>query len=156
VLKKGISKEQIEKAFRMCRELHIQTLAYFMIGAPTETEEDIKETMDFALKLKPDYIHATIFTPYPETELYKNALENKTIKNDYWREFARDPKEGFLTPYWYEVLSREALFELLDNFYRRFYGRPSYILSSLTKIRSMDELRQKAKAGMKVLGFSRN
>ena len=118
VLNKGIHLEQIERAFDLAKKTNIETLAYFMIGSPTETKEDIKETIKFAKKLKPDYVHATILTPYPATEIYKQALTQGVIKNDYWREFAHCPEKGVLTQYWEKELNKKELFKLLDKFYK--------------------------------------
>jgi len=57
-----------------------------MVGAPTETKEEIHETIDFAYKLKDKgtIIQLWIMTPYPGTkavELYKDNL----IKIDRWK-----------------------------------------------------------------------
>ena len=51
ILNKGISVEQIEKVFNICRQLKMKTLAYFMIGMPTETKEDIEESVKLAKKV---------------------------------------------------------------------------------------------------------
>ena len=155
ILNKGISVEQIEKVFNICRQLKMKTLAYFMIGMPTETKEDIEESVKLAKKLKPEFVHITILTPYPATAIYEQALAGGVIKNDYWREFARHPEKGVVTKYWEENFSQQELFDLLDHFYSSFYGRPSYILSNLLKIRSFNEFRKKLKMGFKVLGIGR-
>ena len=126
-----------------------------MIGCPTETREDIEVTINVSLRLKPEYVHVTIFTPYPASAVYRKALHEGVIGHDYWRELARNPEKGIITPYWYENFTRQELFGLLDHFYRCFYGRPSYILTNLLKIRSFNELKKKAKLGLKVLGLIR-
>jgi anaerobic magnesium-protoporphyrin IX monomethyl ester cyclase len=151
VLKKGVTLSQIEKAFKLSREMGMETLAYFMIGAPSETKEDVYASLKFAKKIKPNYTHITIFTPYPATEIYRQALDKGIIKNDIWREFARNPKQGIITRYWEEDFTRQELFDLLDKFYRSFYGRPTYILSSLLKIKSFNDLKKKIKIGLKIL-----
>ncbi len=151
VLNKKITLEQIEKAFKSAKAAGIETLAYFMIGAPTETKEDIYQTINFAKKIKPDYAHITILTPYPATVIYREALEQGVIKSDYWREFALHPENGITTQYWEKELSREELFDLLNKFYKEFYGRPSYIFKKLLKIRSPKDLVKKAKIGLKIL-----
>jgi len=151
VLNKGIHLEQIEKAFKAAKKSGIETLAYFMIGAPTETREDILKTIAFAQKINPDYAHITILTPYPGTLIYRQALSEGVIKNNYWQEFARQPKEGFKTQYWEKELSKEELFSLLNKFYREFYGRPTYILKQLFKVRSWSDFVKKAKTGSKIL-----
>jgi len=151
VLNKGINLEQVKNAFKAAKELRIETLAYFMIGAPTETKEDILKTIDFAKKLNPDYAHITILTPYPGTLIYRQALSAGVIKNDYWKEFAQNPANGVRIKYWEKELSREELFSLLKEFYRGFYGRPTYILKQLFKIRSFKDLKKRFKAGLKIL-----
>ena len=149
-LKKGTTLKQSEEAIRMTKDLGITTLADFMLGSPQEEREDILKTIDFALRLKPDFAQFTITTPYPATELYRLGLESGLIKDDYWKGFAEEPDSGFETPAWEENLSREELFELLLLAYKRFYIRPGYIMKSLIKVRSFKELKKKMKAGLKV------
>lgn len=151
VLNKNIHLNQIEEAFKESKKQGIERLAYFMIGSPIETKEDIKETVEFAKKIDPDYISVTILTPYPATEIYKWALEQKVIESDYWREFAKNPEKEFVTKYWEKELSKKELFKLINEFYKEFYGRPKYILKELLKIRSFKDFVKKAKAGLKIL-----
>ncbi|MDP2909882.1 MAG: radical SAM protein, partial [bacterium] len=151
VLNKKITLGQIEKAFKLAKAAGIETLAYFMIGAPTETKEDIYQTINFAKKLNPDFVHITILTPYPATVIYRQALEQGVIKNDYWREFALHPENGVFTRYWEKGLNKKELFDLLNKFYKDFYGRPSYILKQFLRIRSSKDLMKKIKIGLKIL-----
>jgi len=151
VLNKGINLDQVENIFQEAKKIGIERLGYFMIGAPTETKQDIEETMQFAKKISPDYIHITILTPYPGTAIYQKALAEGVIKSDYWREFARHPEKGVITQYWEKELIRQELFDLLNKFYKEFYGRPLYILKELLKIRSFKDLIKKAKTGLKIL-----
>lgn len=153
VLKKGITIEQVKKVFKVCHQLKIKTLAYFMIGSPTETREDIEKSIKLAIELKPDFAHITILTPFPATELYNLALKKEVIKSDYWLEFARHPENGVNTQYWEEEFNKKELFELLQRFYKQFYGRPSYIIKSLLEIRKFDDFRKRSKAGLKILGL---
>lgn len=150
VLNKGIHLGQIENAFRLAKKAGLETLAYFMLGAPTETKEDILETIKFAKKLKPDYAHITILTPYPATTIYAQALDEGVIQNDYWREFASQPAKGVVTRYWEKELTREELFYFLNKFYKEFYQRPSYILKELLKINSLSDLERKMKIAFKI------
>ena len=129
----------------------MQTLAYFMIGSPTETLEDIQQTFKIAAWLNPDFIHLTILTPFPGTPIYREGLENGIIKKDYWREFARNLPEDFQPPHWEENFTRQALEHLIIKGYKQFYTRPSYILKRLFSIRSFGEFKRKSAAGLKVL-----
>jgi len=152
VLKKGIALEQALKAFKLTKKIGIQTLAYFMIGAPTETKEDVLKTMKFMKELNPDFVQITLLTPFPGTKVYQWALEQK-IFNDYWKDFAKNPQIGFKTKYWTKELSNDELEKLLTIAYKKFYIRPIYIIKRLFKIRSFSEFLRKLKAGLKVISM---
>lgn len=151
VLKKGITLGQVKEAFRLTKKAGISTLAYFMIGSPTETKEDILETIKLAKELNPDFAHITITTPFPVTELYSQALRAGVIPSDYWREFAQQPEKGVVTKYWEKELTKEELFYFLNKFYKKFYGRPFYILKQFLKIRSSKNFIRKIRTGLKIL-----
>jgi len=150
-LNKGITLEQVHKAFNTARRHGISTLAYFMIGNPGETARDIKETINLALKLKPDYALFSILVPYPGTRVYLEGLKEGIIAGDYWRDFARSPVAGFVPGYWPGELSRGYLEGFIVEAYKKFYSRPEYILKQLLKTKSPGELFRKARTGWKVL-----
>jgi len=74
---KGNSPEDAIRSFGLCKKYGIKTLANFMIGNPEETLEDIEMTRALARKLDADYNGFYITIPYPGTELYRQAIENK-------------------------------------------------------------------------------
>ena len=151
VLRKGITLDQIKEAFKITKKIGIQTVAYFMIGSPTETKDDILETIKLIKKLRPDYAQIAITTPFPATDLYKLAQEQGVIDNDPWKNFAQNPKTDFLPPIWEKELSREELFKLLKMAYRSFYLRPNYIFKHFVQIKSIKEFFAKAKGALKIL-----
>ncbi len=150
VLNKGITLEQAGETIALTRKIGIETLAYFMIGSPTETRADILQTIRFALELNPDFTHITILCPFPGTEIYARGLREGVFPRDHWREFAANPAPGFSPPYWNEILSDRELQELLQLAYKKFYTRPSYLLRKTLQVRSLRELKTKFKAGMKI------
>jgi radical SAM superfamily enzyme YgiQ (UPF0313 family) len=129
----------------------MDALAYFMIGCPGETEETVRETLEFAKKLKPTYVHFTILMPYPSTTVYYDALANKIIKKDVWREFAKNPVSDFEIPLYEENLTRGELIKLLNDCNRKFYFRPSFIVRELFKKRTPAQFYREARAALKVL-----
>ena len=155
VIQKDITIPHVERAFSLTRAQGIPILAYFMIGNPTETLEEIQTTFSVMRWLRPDYVHLTILTPFPGTKVYAEALERGIIERDVWREFATDPSPDFVPPHWGEFFTREELADLLVKGYKQFYVRPGYILRRLLKVRSFGEFKKKARAGLKVLGMSR-
>jgi radical SAM superfamily enzyme YgiQ (UPF0313 family) len=151
VIKKGITVQKVKEIFALTRKTGIDTLAYFMIGLPSETAQDIQNTYDLAKELHSDYVHFSIFSPYPGTELYALGLEKGILKGDIWREFARNPQADFKIPVWEENFQREELNKMIVRFYKDFYLQPAYIFSRLLKVRSMGELYRKARAGFSVM-----
>jgi len=151
VLRKGITLKQTEEAFKLSHEIGLETLAYFMIGSPTETKEDILETIKFAKKINPDFTHITITTPFPSTDLYRMGLEQKIWPNDYWQKFAEHPHADFLPPVWEKILTKEELILLVQKAYRSFYFRPKYLLKRLFQLTSFEELKTKSKAAWGML-----
>jgi radical SAM superfamily enzyme YgiQ (UPF0313 family) len=151
VLNKGITIQKVKEVFNLTRKYKIPILAYFMIGNPAETREDINTTFKVMKSLNPDYVHMTILTPFPGTKIYLDGLKSGIIKRDYWRDFAKNPTPGFTPPHWDEIFTKDELNDLLIEGYRKFYIRPSYILRRTIKTRSLGEFKKKARAGFKVL-----
>lgn len=80
--KKGITVEQCQNAVDLCREHGIDMSgASFMIGAPNEIRETVKESVDFCkkngLRYEPHFV-----TPYPKTVLYDYALQKGLITDE--------------------------------------------------------------------------
>ena len=153
ILNKGITINHAMKIFNLTKKYKIPILAYFMIGNPKETLDDIHTTFKVMKSLKPDYVHMTILTPFPGTKIYNDGLAEGIIKKDYWREFAANPRSDFVPPHWDELFSKDELNDLLVRGYRSFYLNPLYVLKRILKVRSLSEFKKKAVAGFKVFGM---
>ncbi|MAG15808.1 hypothetical protein CMO88_01990 [Candidatus Woesearchaeota archaeon] len=151
-IKKNVSLQNVSDAFKLCRNGGMETLAYFMIGLPGETKEEMHETIKFAKKLKPNFLHFTVLTPFPETQIWTDMITRKDFRAvNAWREYAKNPTEAFDPPTANEYLNKEELFEMCNLGYRTFYFRPKYIMKELVRVRSFGEFWRKTKAGMKVI-----
>ncbi|MCZ7356125.1 MAG: radical SAM protein [Candidatus Methanoperedens sp.] len=73
ITRKGTTLEEIERAFKLTRKAGIKTYGSFMIGNIDETPETIKDAIEFAKKIDPDYYGFAIATPYPGSEFYETA-----------------------------------------------------------------------------------
>ncbi|MCG3773086.1 MAG: hypothetical protein JW384_04316 [Nitrosomonadaceae bacterium] len=122
-----------------------------MIGVPTETYEEIQQTIRFAISLDADYAQFSICTPYPKTELTMRMLKQGLIKFDSWQKFAEDPTEGFEVSFWNTLFSEEQLRALQAEAHARFYGWPSYMLKKLMEVRSWHDFHSKLRLGGKLL-----
>lgn len=150
-IKKYLDLSRVKEVFKLTHEAGIETLGYFMLGLPSENQQDLKMTFKLIKDLPMDYAHIGIFTPYPGTEIYRQALENGVYENDFWREFAQHPVSEFMPKYWTEIFSEEELLEEIKVAYGLFYNRPIYILKRLLKVRSFRELKVKSALGIKLL-----
>ncbi len=81
ILNRRMSDERMWDAFRICREAGIKTWAFYQIGFPGETVEDLEATIGFHQKLEPDFSNVCVFYPYPGTTLYRESLAKGYLKN---------------------------------------------------------------------------
>ena len=151
-LKKDVTVREIESAFRLCREVGIHTVAYFMIGTPVErTRQDVMDTIAYSIGLNPDFVMFNVLTPFPGTTLYDEGLRDGVLALDPWLEFMRSPREDFKAQVWDEHFTRAELRELLEIAYRRFYWRPTFVARNLIQIKSPKDFMRKATAGIRML-----
>lgn len=142
-IKKGIVKEKAAEIFRLTKKTGIKTLAYFMLGFPGESREQMLETIDFAKRLDPDFCHFAILMPFPGSAIYEEGLSKKIFPHDVWRRFAAEPRPEFKSPLWVEHVSRREMWDLLEKAYREFYFRPGYLVNRLKELRSLGDLGRK-------------
>lgn len=75
--KKRITVDQIRNAFLLCkRQNNIRTKASVILGAPTETREEIDMTLRLMREINPTRHTYCVYTPYPGSELYDEAVNS--------------------------------------------------------------------------------
>lgn len=87
IYNKQITPMHVRHAVKILKDLDLNVLGYFMLGAPTETEEEINETIQFAKELDIDEATFSITTPLPGTDLYdktKNHITDDISNLDYY------------------------------------------------------------------------
>ncbi|KKR33234.1 MAG: protein involved in methylthiolation of isopentenylated A37 derivatives in tRNA [Candidatus Gottesmanbacteria bacterium GW2011_GWC2_39_8] len=96
-VKKGISLEQIRNAVKLIKEIAIPLTAYFMIGFPGETDDDVRKTIQFAEEINADYNSLSVIAPYFGTQVY-NDLEQSGFEFDkhHWEYFYHQSKAMIL------------------------------------------------------------
>jgi len=89
-IKKGITREQVIAAVKMCRRAGITPFASFILGLPGETPQTIQETLDFGEQLK-DLGLAFGFhllAPFPGTEIRADSRRyGIKILTDDWSQY---------------------------------------------------------------------
>jgi len=71
LIKKNLDLRKVKKTVNLALKHDIQVRGFFMFGFPTETKEDMQQTIDFAKSLNLHFAGFSLATPYPGTELYE-------------------------------------------------------------------------------------
>ncbi len=98
LMDKGITLERVKEAARLFREVGIHWTAYFMMGIPTETKEDVKKTLDLLYKIRPSFASIGVYEPFPGTKLFDVGVEHGLVNKEMTYEdfFARIPSDYYL------------------------------------------------------------
>ncbi len=127
IYRKGITVEGVKRALRMCRSRGIFVQGYFMLGAPGETVEEMKQTIDFAAREPFDDALFDITTPFPHTELWEMSKE--LINADY-SDFDCFHKSVYVL----EGITPEQIEKLKRNAFWKFYAHPARILKTMRTV----------------------
>lgn len=80
-MKKGITRSQIEQAYRICDAVGIRVNGNIIIGDVAETEDTIKESLNW-VKNHPEYdINIGFILAIPDSEIWRDALSKGLIHN---------------------------------------------------------------------------
>jgi anaerobic magnesium-protoporphyrin IX monomethyl ester cyclase len=128
-LKKGITLDQVRRAFGAARAAGIETVANLMVGLPGETWESIRKARALIREIRPDHLNVQVLVRYPGTELYCTPVDPSLA----------DPEEA--------RRRRRALL-------RSFYLRPGPLLR---RVATLDPhlWRQNLAAAIQIAGFGR-
>ena len=69
-MKKGITVDEIKRAFSLCHKVGIKTEASFIIGMPNETLQTIRDSEKLWRDIKPYWCSFSRAIPFPATEFY--------------------------------------------------------------------------------------
>lgn len=75
-IKKGIDIDMAKDTFEICRNIGISTQGSFIIGLPNETEEELKETINFIHNLDSAVCFVTRLYLQPYSEMFETAVIN--------------------------------------------------------------------------------
>ena len=102
----------------------IDVVTSFILGYPGEKPSEMDRTIDFSIKLDPDYSQYSILTPFPGTPIYHELSKRNLLDEDWDKYTVIQP----VIKYEKLGLSRETVMRKLVKAYIRFYSRPSYLL----------------------------
>ena len=71
LIRKKVSLEQQRHGVELARRVGMETLCFFLLGYPTETEAEMQQTIRLARQLNPTYASFHRISPYSGTPLYE-------------------------------------------------------------------------------------
>ncbi len=138
--RKGAYPDKAERALKWAHNAGIMNWGYFIIGLPGETEETIRETIDFSKKLPLDIALFHVAAPYPGTPFFFEVVENGWFRpGTRWEQVDMD--KGTVLDY--PQLSAERLLYWQKRAFREWAFRPGpamtyakMLLSDVSTLRS--------------------
>jgi anaerobic magnesium-protoporphyrin IX monomethyl ester cyclase len=83
VMHRKVTNKRLIEAFQWSHSLGIITTANYIIGTPTETRDDIEQTIALHHKLKPHDFGYFVFYPYPGTPMYKTCKDMGILPENF-------------------------------------------------------------------------
>jgi len=148
VVHKQLTLDQVRAAFQAAKTVGMETIGFFIIGLPGETEETMEDTIRFACELDPVVANFSMATPFPGTKMYDQVLQQGSLLVHNWDEFAFfENKAQFET----DSMPAELVERKWREAYRRFYLRPHRIARTLVRKRTWMELPRTARMAWKTM-----
>lgn len=152
-LQKGFTVEQAREAVALCKKIGISLCLYFVVGVPYETRKQLEKTIRFAIDLDPDFVQFLPLFLTPGTALYKMALEAGAYKNDFFYEYAKNPRVPLDFQCWETTVTLEEIERYLKLAYRKFYFRWSFLKRVVLKTPSLKLLLRRGTIGLGLMKY---
>ncbi|MEW6614392.1 MAG: radical SAM protein [Thermodesulfobacteriota bacterium] len=79
IIKKPINLERVETVLKKAKQLGLEISVFFVVGMPGEKKEDLERTFRMARNLPVDHINFFFATPLPGTELFDICVKEHLI-----------------------------------------------------------------------------
>jgi anaerobic magnesium-protoporphyrin IX monomethyl ester cyclase len=113
----------VKRIYEFCESMnnnHIDVFGLFIVGAPVEKEEYLERFPGMLKELGIKYPHIQILSPTPDSEYYKELLDQGIYKTDIWAEHIKNPTPDFQIPYPYSQERLKMLSEYVDNIEKEY------------------------------------
>lgn len=152
--RKGAYPDKVECPLRWSKKAGIGNWGYFIIGLPGETEQTIRQTIDFAKRLPLDLALFHIAAPYPGTPFFFDVLENGWFRpGTAWEEVDMD--RSTVLDYRETGLTAERLEYWQKRATREWALRPGPIWTMLKGLNSWAGFKSAVDIGLQTLSFVR-
>ena len=134
LINKRIDLNQVETAVKLINKHRIMCNAFFMVGFPDETIEDVKKTAELIKRIK-SHVCLSIFTPYPGCDLYDRTVELGMLPKEMdWSTISHhSPENHFVKNIKKEDFRKIVgmMIDLVDRHNDSFSMKMAYVMSKL-------------------------
>ncbi len=135
--------EEVRRAVNLASDAGIETVGFFMMGLPGDTEETMEESIRFARSLPLTYAKASMTLPFPSSALYRQIeSEGRILSRDWTRYNFHSTGDVWE----HDNLDWETIGHYYARFHRKFYFRPGYIWRRFWRDLRMGQLMDDVKA----------
>lgn len=136
IIRKPIEHNKYRQVVEIAHRNDIEVRAGFIIGSLGETWETMVESLNFAIELDVDFFQLSISTPYPGTQLFKQALEEgRLVHTDFKLYGQSDPLVRL------DDLTAEDIRRFEKYAFRKFYLRPTMLFRQLKRIQNFRQIK---------------
>jgi len=124
-------KAQVSDAFKamgILEQNDVDVTGAFILGAPNETKQMMKDTIGFAKCLDPRRAQFSLLTPYPGSKTYER-LKNQLLTRNWSKYSGLEPVINT------EHVTPDELVRIQIAAYSSFYGRPRKAIQNLSYVR---------------------
>ena len=139
---KNITLNEIKETCKCVRDAKLQLKVFFILGNPGETIETMNQTIELAVSLKAHFPVFSLMTPYPGTQLWKNAEKFGKLKTRDFRRLHISSSDPVFIP---NGLTKEIIAKKQSEAFKKTYLTPGMFcrqLSSLNSISDINKLTQ--------------
>jgi radical SAM superfamily enzyme YgiQ (UPF0313 family) len=130
----------IDRIIKNTKDLGIQSTGFFMLGAPTETNQEILDTIKFAVKSDLKEANFSIAVPFPSTDLYELAKEKDWLLPERFSDY--DYYHAIRPPFTKDDISSKRLQLYKQIAYLSFYLHPKRARNTLRSVWGMETFRK--------------
>lgn len=134
-MKKSLTLSLIKEKVSLIKKYGFEINAFFIIGYPEETKEDIEKTIKFARELPIGVAHFSCFLPLPGTEITQELLKNRILKHIDYNELFYSK-----VPFSPKNISKKELKRLQRKAFLSFFLRARILIGLMSRLKSYRHL----------------
>ena len=152
-IKKQVSLEKIKDVVADTKAIGLDVRGYFLFGLPTETREEILETIDFAKSLRLTDATFSLLIPLPGTEIHYAVQNEPQFMKEYWNKLILSEISFPRLPlvYYPAGVNEIELLELHRLALKSFYLQPRQVLNKLLRCFKSYSVFKESIKGLKTL-----